>query len=83
MTVKSCSLSSNAVHQLDRRSVMSPNEVPPAALGFLTAAVLMAVFVAGGLSAVVAYAIALELWIRFLTPEPVQVRVRHEDDRQP
>jgi hypothetical protein len=60
---------------------MNPYPVPPAAVGFLTAAVLMAVFAAGGRSAALAYAIALEFWIRFLTPEQERVPVRTDEDR--
>jgi hypothetical protein len=59
---------------------MNPRHVPTATVACLTAAVLMAVFVAGGLLAVFTYAIALELWIRFLTSEPQPIPVRRDED---
>jgi hypothetical protein len=73
-------------HQTSRRStmnMMNPCQAPPAAVALLTAAVLVAVFVAGGLPAVFAYAVALEIWIRCLTPAHEQVPVRHDEDPKP
>jgi hypothetical protein len=69
--------------QTSRRTTMNminPCQVPPAAVALLTAAVLVGVFVAGGLPAVFAYAVALEIWIRCLTPAHEQVPVRHDED---
>ncbi len=62
---------------------MQLGQCPPLSLAFLTVAVLLAVFVAGGLLAVFTYAIALELWIRFLVPDLGHVPLRHDDDREP
>jgi hypothetical protein len=62
---------------------MNRYDCPPSAMAFLTAAVLMALFVAGGLPAALAYAVAVETLIRFLTPEPQHepVPVRTDDRR--